>query len=378
MKNRILITLIHGTFAKNNKWTNRNSVFRNRLKQEFGRHNITVEFKVFSWSGKNSHSDRLLEAKNLKEYLSDSNINSVDHYLICHSHAGNIVNYTEKIYSAEEMRINGIVNLATPFLLIAKRNLGKSRLFLTYILASILTFLTFPILSSIEAELQFDFPKLTNFQIIMFTISIFAVFYFFFQKLYTKIVDFQVKNMAQLEFQESQLPNLVIYHKKDEVIKLFKLQKILYSIPFVLWNGINFILFSLFLFILFVLFLGDFEMKESLNVLTDFLNNRDWIIFFIIFWIATSLSLLFILQILMILLPYIIVGHKLGFGKTSLLTNATIKITGMQRNKWHKNCIEITDNFSSFLKHSIYDHPNVPIKIVNWIRDEINSKNIRE
>src|SRR6266481_9109358 len=113
MAKKVLVTLLHGTFAPDAEWTKPGSMLRAKLQTKI--ENVT--FDPFPWSGANSMWERLNEGKKLGEHIKDLQIAHPDseHYIIAHSHAGNIALYAAR-WLGSSHDLAGIACLATPFL----------------------------------------------------------------------------------------------------------------------------------------------------------------------------------------------------------------------------------------------------------------------
>lgn len=84
-----------------------------------------LEFRIFRWSGLPCHIARHLASKRLRDFLG----HQIDrppggrHYIVAHSHGGNIALYAMRDKELAE-RIDGIITLSTPFLVPRKRDLS--------------------------------------------------------------------------------------------------------------------------------------------------------------------------------------------------------------------------------------------------------------
>jgi hypothetical protein len=119
---RIIVTLIHGTFAPKANWVEEGSKLRKAVHDAFpGR----VEFRKLAWSGGNTIDARRDAAGRLRaQILADSvPVTDARHFLIAHSHGGNIALYALRDSTVRE-RVTGVATLATPFLIARKRDLG--------------------------------------------------------------------------------------------------------------------------------------------------------------------------------------------------------------------------------------------------------------
>lgn len=118
----VVVTLVHGTFARRADWTLPSSrLCRSILDTMHG----PVRFEQFLWSGWNAVTSRRRGVERLTSHLAASLARwpNARHFVIGHSHGGNIA-FQAMRDEAVESRIAGIVCLSTPFLCAAPRNLG--------------------------------------------------------------------------------------------------------------------------------------------------------------------------------------------------------------------------------------------------------------
>lgn len=119
-----IVTLVHGTFARNAPWTSADSDLVGRLKAAgIG----PVQIRCFSWSGWNSFGARARAAAALGrdvEAVHREHLN-LPHYIIGHSHGGNVA-ISARLALSDKI-IEGVVCLATPILTTCRRRLTKSR-----------------------------------------------------------------------------------------------------------------------------------------------------------------------------------------------------------------------------------------------------------
>ena len=116
---RIVVTLIHGTFATTAPWVEKESELCRAVDKAFpGK----VEFRKLAWSGGNTIGARREAAQKLRtQILADSA--DTRHFLIAHSHGGNIVLYALRDPTARG-RVTGVATLSTPFLIARRRDPG--------------------------------------------------------------------------------------------------------------------------------------------------------------------------------------------------------------------------------------------------------------
>src|SRR5688500_10186500 len=118
----VVVTLVHGTFARRADWTLPSSrTCRSISAAAAGQ----VRFEQFLWSGWNAVTLRKRGVERLTLHLTDVLARWPDarHFVIGHSHGGNIA-FQAMRDAAVESRIAGVVCLSTPFLCAAPRNLG--------------------------------------------------------------------------------------------------------------------------------------------------------------------------------------------------------------------------------------------------------------
>src|SRR5262252_5397107 len=85
------IILVHGTNARNAPWTWKGSLLFDTITAAFPEASIIP----FNWSGKNSHSARLIAGHELNDLINNSTQGEPEPRIaiISHSHGGNVVLY---------------------------------------------------------------------------------------------------------------------------------------------------------------------------------------------------------------------------------------------------------------------------------------------
>lgn len=114
-----VVWLVHGTFAPNAPWTRKGSKLRQKIVQSI---EGDVQFRIFNWSGRNSIVARRKASNRLTQELiaSVNEKRGVPHYVVAHSHGGNIAMRT--ISSSSHLATNvRLVCLSTPFLVAHRR-----------------------------------------------------------------------------------------------------------------------------------------------------------------------------------------------------------------------------------------------------------------
>jgi pimeloyl-ACP methyl ester carboxylesterase len=114
-KGRVIITVIHGTWASKAAWTRENSVFCNLIRASLFLPNLYIN--SFQWSGRNSVSARYKASLALSEELEDNWHRWPDarQLLIAHSHGGTVALSALRNGGLSE-RVLGLACLSTPFL----------------------------------------------------------------------------------------------------------------------------------------------------------------------------------------------------------------------------------------------------------------------
>jgi hypothetical protein len=115
---RILVTLVHGTFAPGAAWTRQDSALCAALRRQIPGASI----EAFTWSGRNSNGARMQAARELAAWT-DARLaqaqreqsGPIQHYVIAHSHGGNVVLYACRFRSFAD-HLSKLVCLSTPFL----------------------------------------------------------------------------------------------------------------------------------------------------------------------------------------------------------------------------------------------------------------------
>ena len=115
---RILVTLVHGTFAAGAPWTRQDSALCAALRRQIPGASI----EAFTWSGRNSNGARMQAARELAEWTDArfakaqrEESGPIRHYVIAHSHGGNVVLHACRFRSFAD-HLSKLVCLSTPFL----------------------------------------------------------------------------------------------------------------------------------------------------------------------------------------------------------------------------------------------------------------------
>lgn len=143
-------------------WTTDASTLCRSLRDSLG---PSVVFRRFRWSGRNSHTARLSAAGRLRDYLEEGLLESPEatHIVVAHSHGGNVALMAVEDSNLCE-RIAGVACLATPFISVRERDIGRDlwasiRKASLVLLASVAITLSFlflgPLRDNLETFLKF-------------------------------------------------------------------------------------------------------------------------------------------------------------------------------------------------------------------------------
>lgn len=106
----VTVHLVHGTFEPNASWTLPGSKMRDAI-EGMG---CQVNVARFSWSGHNSPAARSQAAEELAKKVIASP--SRRHYIVAHSHGGNIVREMSHLFPETAPKISGVCLLSPPFI----------------------------------------------------------------------------------------------------------------------------------------------------------------------------------------------------------------------------------------------------------------------
>lgn len=109
----VIVTLVHGTWARDARWTSDASSFVTKLVSAVD----NLQIDRFAWSGRNTMQARKTAARDLADHIErlHNEQPSAAHYVIGHSHGGSVATqaYEHERYAR---LVDGVVTLSTPFL----------------------------------------------------------------------------------------------------------------------------------------------------------------------------------------------------------------------------------------------------------------------
>ncbi|WP_440215876.1 hypothetical protein [Chromobacterium piscinae] len=106
----VVVHLVHGTFEQKAAWTLKNSPMWREIQQQ----NPSVKLTRFEWTGANTQSARRSAAEKFGKELCNSESNN--HYIVAHSHAGNIIQELSQCVPQAAYKVKGVCLLSTPFI----------------------------------------------------------------------------------------------------------------------------------------------------------------------------------------------------------------------------------------------------------------------
>lgn len=114
----VVLTVVHGTFARGAPWTDENSPFIKALIDELG---VRVHIERQLWSGWNSLAARAKGADQLAATLRtlrrSERYKDARHFVIGHSHGGAVAYYA----TSQAPEVDGVICLSTPFINLCER-----------------------------------------------------------------------------------------------------------------------------------------------------------------------------------------------------------------------------------------------------------------
>jgi pimeloyl-ACP methyl ester carboxylesterase len=113
----VVVTLVHGTFAKGAPWTKDGSILRQQIAAELGSLEHDVIFDVFEWSGRNTHKARVKAGYRLADHIRElrKRYPIAKHFIVAHSHGGNVALLAHK-HLEPHLHATGVATLGTPFI----------------------------------------------------------------------------------------------------------------------------------------------------------------------------------------------------------------------------------------------------------------------
>jgi hypothetical protein len=398
-----VVTLVHGTFARQAAWTQPGSKLRDALTKHLGGKEI-VGFERFNWSGDNNHSARLQAGNELRQQLRETvrKHPKAKHFIVAHSHGGNVTLYALR---DKQLRttICGVVCIGTPFITCRERSFTAT----LHLLSTLITLLaallpgllgggTLAIITTITSHVYVDETG-AWFKGILIGVGALMFFGGYSVMIYVSLIKRQLQanvhsrlttwasrhcaaTMQRLHLpQLEQLPVLCVIARRDEAFFGLGSLTILASVPFKVWSLRVYIALWLIGWIISALTLWNsddalygrrsFFWQPPQN--HPYLQPVDWLVFlfFACSRVVETIAPLLLLHLTaLVLVPKVMRAHTLGFGKETVTDNlfARITVSSILLEGWETmRCVPK----GTGLRHSrLYEDDSVLSSIGEWIR----------
>lgn len=369
-KNKSILHLVHGTFARDAKWIHPDSPLARTVMNSLG-NNVYVE--PFTWSGNNSHTARESAGTELAKKIRDFSQNNPElpQYIIAHSHGGNVAAYALTDSEASS-NIAGVACLGTPFIKARARDLvGSRRLMQSILVASVLMVLLlvmgiakqgFKIAEDPEKYHQqlneqmivtmtkmqssglinnvdlpqddalFTSPGAYIFWIIYMLLlalgigwllvkPIIKLWRFVLQKELPRLGELQSKLIKKLTAVFNNTPLLIVDARGDEAAWWLTTVNRIASLPYHIWKPTTFTLTGIAVISILAVTPIFFQIE------TSFSEVPMLIFMALLFFSISTLFIYFAGWALSLIWPAIFRSHALGFGKDDFLQNFIVEIT---------------------------------------------------
>ncbi|MES3023815.1 MAG: hypothetical protein V4857_19795 [Pseudomonadota bacterium] len=370
---QLIVTLVHGTFAPHAQWTTPGSLLYESIKREYGE---LAEIHTFVWSGENSHAARLGAGEALGAHLARLSASAMHkkHLIIAHSHGGNVALYALKCRPDLIPSLAGLVTMATPFLTVRRRQIHDAiqlsswlaPLALLFSIFVVLIDVAFPVswwpLSLVLCLLAFAIPYLAWEPLRRWILGPFA----------TRLVLRQRRGAERLENVPcTPIPMLYAYVSYDEAglgLKTFHLLGGVGHNALVLLRYFIRIGFLSFLVAFFMLSLPGVYAPE-LPSFSGLLTKKFTHVLF------ASFSLYGLALIVSAIWPWLVRGHRLGFGRDSIWSDFLLDIGASHTppQGMRGTPCGIPVRRAGGLRHSyLYGSPEFLAKLSHWLAGATN------
>jgi hypothetical protein len=374
-KPQMIVTLVHGTFARDALWTDEHGVLGERITDAAGG---KVLLSRFQWSGSNSHRARLHAGEALAAHLREliATYPSAKHHVVGHSHGGNVVMYAMRDKSVAD-RVSTVVCLATPFITLERRRLGPS--------VGVLREFPNPLFACICATyLSFGLGTVgTSPWLVPGLIAIGVVFWLA-RKCATLLADRLTvrlrRRQEELIFRFSlppleRTPVLVIRAHRDEAAWYLALVDRLANLPYRLWTprfvfwlawGWIFLTLPWVLATTHLTIFGAFASELRLSLEETLLTAFG----FGLYALAFAVALLVILGLL--------AQATMGFGERGIVENWLVHIAATPVPPNARNAIARSFVISGAgLRHAVYRDPAVRDTVARWVAEATANHDVR-
>jgi hypothetical protein len=370
-KIKACVVLIHGTWAKDTKWTEPSSVLARTLDTVLGKGTIIERFK---WSGRNSHSARLRAGTELAGLLNalSKRYPEAPCYLIAHSHGGNVAAYALREKPVQDY-VAGMICLATPFLDCRRRRLEfAATIVAATIFACLALFMLFGLLTdALQDDSSTNFTWLRMGSLFVLIILFEMLRRFVIKPLGRWATDRQRRIMGRLELPEAPITRLLcLAPTEDEARRFLTFLQGIAEFPHRLWSAKAFVIVWLVTFsVMLIVMLPEIFPNWPPDLTSDPIMAA----IALVFSAFAAFVVLFVgqvsLQALMLAIPRIIRSHPLGFGWEGPMVPWFVRIDVSETPQSFAHC-EFREYQvpGSGLRHSrIYQDEACVTDIASWI-----------
>jgi pimeloyl-ACP methyl ester carboxylesterase len=344
----VVMTLVHGTFAPRAAWTRADSAMAKALVREFGPRTL---IRSFDWGGRNSHDARRAGGLNLARQLEEelSRYPSARHFVIAHSHGGNVALYALKS-PAVERGLTGMVTIGTPFIRCSPREITRALKVMSVATPHVILMTMLPLSVTVLLTI-FDLrPSIWTF-LLAFIGTILAAragralaeraaAFLKYEAKY-RILDSQVDTITALRLPDSsRVPLLCLVASGDEARFYLRLLHRLSEVPYTLWSLSTAIVAyaACSIGLVFLVTIGN----DPLGMIDEqgAVGRPIDIIFMALLFPFVILAFVAVLtQVVMAVTPKFVRAHSAGFGRESIFANWFVSISVSERPDGHwLNC----------------------------------------
>ena len=380
MTKPVIVTLVHGTGAKNADWVMQdNTVLRKELRERLG---SEVLIRSFNWSGSNSHGARIIAGKELATDQAELAVQypMSSRFVICHSHGGNVALYAAG-HLKEGERLTGIITLATPFIHCVPRDIGRSRFFLRLLTAFVCGILglflgmyayvfTFVILDS-----WFHFPRPPFFPGLLPSLFFVKYGWDVYIRIERRLQNLQTRIISELQPPPTETPLFCLYVAGDEAGMWLSLAAWTGDRPYWLWSkraAVSLVIFTALSLALRVADNNKLSRIRGHRTDAEIVGPLKYYLVRSMLPILGLFEMAIVLLIVMAVLPKIVRAHPFAFGGESILHNLVVRIFSRPLPTEQNSDIESKRfpirYFSWGLRHSwLYSDSEVANEIGCWI-----------
>ncbi len=374
---RYCIVNIHGTFASDADWPKRGSTFDSGLRMRLP--NAEVATEAFTWSGGNSHADRLSAAQSLRRLILElkRKYEGYEITLIAHSHGGNVALYAMRD-SWFEQAITSVVFLGTPFISCRRRTIPEYLEVLEVWLAFVAMCFVWLLLRVVGVP---------GWLILAANTAVFFYSYSIFERARHRVHGWIYSKQDEIvkHYQTqavSRVPFLNVLFEEDEAYHYLAYLSFFSRVPAnVHWPLSNLIGCVIGATLLSIPAIVVLPILLALGLPSQLTGEEILVVLFVIVIVSGAAILLAaVLHSSMVLIPAMMRSHRLGFGREGFLLNWLVDVS-VSRSPKNPRRLQVAlpispedrrrlGVFKGHLVHSFYyDSPEAMTKIAEWIGD---------